>query len=95
MMMRELEKQMVNEKAALIKQMAEETKEEAAKNAREILTLLDTPDLQLPHPRMQLRRFVLQPLAEIIPDFLHPKFHKTVAQLLSECSDEGRVELFL
>ena len=38
MMMRELEKQMVNEKAALIKQMAEETKEEAAKNAREILT---------------------------------------------------------
>ena len=57
--------------------------------------VLDTPDLQLPHPRMQLRRFVLQPLAEIIPDFLHPKFHKTVAQLLSECSDEGRVELFL
>ena len=57
--------------------------------------VLDTPDLQLPHPRMQLRRFVLQPLAEIIPDFLHPKFHKTVAQLLSECSDEGLVELFL
>ena len=38
MMMKELEKQMVNEKAALIKEMAEQTKEEAAKNAREILT---------------------------------------------------------
>jgi len=42
-----------------------------------------TPQLTLPHPRAHLRRFVLQPLAEIAPDLLLPGQTKTVAQLLT------------
>src|SRR5882724_9181265 len=42
-----------------------------------------TPELVLPHPRAHLRRFVLQPLAEIAPDFILPGQRKTVAQLLA------------
>jgi len=42
------------------------------------------PDLVLPHPRAHLRRFVLQPLSEIAPDYIFPGQQKTVAQRLKE-----------
>ena len=42
-----------------------------------------TPQLTLPHPRAYLRRFVLQPLAEIAPDLVLPGQTKTVARLLA------------
>ena len=51
-----------------------------------------TTFLQLPHPRLHERRFVLLPLAELAPDFVHPTLHRTVLQLLTETSDESRVE---
>ena len=46
--------------------------------------LLDTPELTLPHPRAHLRRFVLAPLAELLPDFVLPNQTRTVAQLLAK-----------
>jgi 2-amino-4-hydroxy-6-hydroxymethyldihydropteridine diphosphokinase len=42
-----------------------------------------TPDLVLPHPRAHLRRFVLQPLSEVAPEFILPGQVKTIAQLLA------------
>lgn len=51
-----------------------------------------TPELTLPHPRAHLRRFVLEPLAEIAPDFVLPRQAKTIAQLLQELLDSEIVE---
>lgn len=54
--------------------------------------ILNLPELQIPHPRMHLRRFVLEPLVTVAPDFLHPGFRKTITTLLEECRDPARVE---
>ena len=45
--------------------------------------VIDLPDLQIPHPRAHLRRFVLEPLAEIMPDYVHPTLGLTVRELLA------------
>ena len=52
---------------------------------------MDTPFLTLPHPRMHLRRFVLTPLNEIVPNLVHPVLHKTVSDLLAEVEDHSQV----
>ena len=44
--------------------------------------VLDTPELKLPHPLMHERRFVLEPLAEIAPDLVHPVLKKKMLELL-------------
>ena len=50
-----------------------------------------TEFLQLPHPRLHERRFVLTPLAELAPDVLHPTLHQTIHQLLAQTLDETEV----
>ena len=54
--------------------------------------VLEMPGLCIPHPRIAERRFVLEPLNEIVPDFLHPALGKTIHQLLLECTDELAVK---
>ena len=54
-------------------------------------TILDTPDLTLPHPRIAERRFVLEPLAAIAPNVVHPVLGKTIGQLLKELTPTRRV----
>lgn len=48
-------------------------------------------ELTLPHPRAHLRRFVLQPLAEIAPDFTLPGFNATIAELLAALPNLERI----
>lgn len=54
-------------------------------------TVQDSARLTLPHPRIQERRFVLAPLAEIAPHFIHPVFNKTTLTLLADCPDDSQV----
>lgn len=50
-------------------------------------TIINTPELTIPHPRMHLRQFVLMPLCEVIPDYMHPILHHSTKQLLAQCKD--------
>jgi 2-amino-4-hydroxy-6-hydroxymethyldihydropteridine diphosphokinase len=52
---------------------------------REIIQL---PQLIIPHPEIQNRRFALEPMNEIAPDFIHPVLNKSISQLLAECPDK-------
>lgn len=45
--------------------------------------------LTIPHPFCHQRRFVLEPLSEIAPDFVHPEFNKTMLELLGELGDDS------
>jgi len=56
------------------------------------LETVDTPDLIIPHPRMEDRNFVLKPLYEIYPDWVHPVSNKTISKLLEENTNSFRVE---
>lgn len=53
--------------------------------------IISSNQLTIPHPLMQERRFVLEPLNEIAPDSIHPVFKKNVMQLLTECKDKSAV----
>jgi len=54
--------------------------------------VLDSPQLQIPHPRLPERRFALVPLAEIAAGVMHPALHQTVTELLAACADALAVQ---
>ena len=56
--------------------------------------IIDLPDLTVPHPQMQNRRFVLIPLNQLSPNLKHPGLKKTVHQLLMHCPDKLHVKKF-
>lgn len=56
--------------------------------------IMNEPNLTIPHPQLQNRRFVLVPLHEIAPALVHPVLHKTIEQLLAECPDELEVKAY-
>ena len=53
--------------------------------------VISLENLNIPHPRIQERKFVLVPLNEIAPDLQHPVLQKSIGQLLIECPDQLRV----
>lgn len=55
--------------------------------------IINEPDLVVPHPRMHQRRFVLMPLSELDPQFVHPSLHRTISQLLAETGRQPEVRL--
>ena len=53
--------------------------------------VMSSKQLEIPHPRMAERRFVLVPFAEIAPEARHPVFKKTIAELLADTPDRSEV----
>lgn len=56
--------------------------------------IINSDFLQVPHPRMQERRFVLVPAAEIAAEIVHPIFNQTITELLASCNDNSVVRVF-
>ena len=54
--------------------------------------IIRSGQLQVPHPNIAVRRFVLVPLAEIVPNWVHPENGQTCNALLEACTDSGTVE---
>jgi 2-amino-4-hydroxy-6-hydroxymethyldihydropteridine diphosphokinase len=52
-------------------------------------TVIATAELEVPHPRIAQRRFVLEPLAEIAPEFRHPQTGKTANEMLAALEPQG------
>lgn len=55
--------------------------------------IIGRPGLTIPHPHLHERNFVLAPLAEIAPDFVHPKLRKTISELYQSSPDPLTVEV--
>jgi 2-amino-4-hydroxy-6-hydroxymethyldihydropteridine diphosphokinase len=55
--------------------------------------VVNAPGLIIPHPRLAERRFVLQPLAQIAPDVIHPILKKSIQSLLEACPDHSEVRI--
>jgi deoxyguanosine kinase len=56
--------------------------------------IVDHPQLQVPHPRMNLRKFVLKPLVDIAPKWVHETVGLSMRNLLDKCEDESQIEYY-
>ena len=56
--------------------------------------IIDQEELTVPHPQLQNRRFVLVPLNQLSPNFMHPVLKKTIHQLFIHCPDKLNVKKF-
>jgi 2-amino-4-hydroxy-6-hydroxymethyldihydropteridine diphosphokinase len=56
--------------------------------------IVDHPQLQVPHPRMNLRKFVLQPLVDIAPNWIHETVGLSMGDLLDKCEDESQIKYY-
>jgi 2-amino-4-hydroxy-6-hydroxymethyldihydropteridine diphosphokinase len=57
-------------------------------------SVIDKPKLKVPHPEIQNRRFTLAPLVELAPNFKHPISGKTQLEMLEECQDKLKADIF-
>jgi len=55
-------------------------------------SIIETPDLCVPHKHLHERMFVLTPLHNIAPEMVHPKYNKTIEELLNMCKDTELVK---
>ena len=55
-------------------------------------SIIETPELCVPHKHLHERMFVLKPLHDIVPEMIHPKYNKTIAELLKVCKDTELVK---
>jgi len=55
--------------------------------------VIKEPGLTIPHPRLHQRRFVLMPMNELDPLWVHPTLNRSVAQLLADVKDQSQVRL--
>lgn len=56
--------------------------------------IINHPDLDVPHPRVHQRRFVLEPVCELVPSLIHPQHNLTFTELLQRCEDPSEVKPF-
>ena len=50
--------------------------------------ITDSEDLKIPHPKIEIRKFVLVPMLEIADDYVHPILNKTIKELNNDCNDQ-------
>jgi 2-amino-4-hydroxy-6-hydroxymethyldihydropteridine diphosphokinase len=54
--------------------------------------IIQNERLTIPHPKLHLRRFTLEPLAEVSPDYIHSVLKKSIRKILEECKDDTEVK---
>jgi len=53
--------------------------------------IIESDTLSIPHPRLHLRKFTLEPLLALSPNFVHPTLQKTIVNIYQECKDTSKI----